>query len=250
MSVRTRFEVFKRDRFTCQYCGKTPPDVLLEADHIVPRAAGGSDDLTNLTTACWECNRGKADRLLEEGTEPIVGRAQVDTLRERLEQAAAYTELVGEQESLVQKQSVLLNSVWAKAFNARDVDGFWTLDLGRFPDAASLRKFIRAIPIHEIVAAVDITASRFNVPTDDACRFFYKVCWRRIKGETGPIDAPGPVADPHEECNVIADHYRDRWIESLEMATRHLDRIGDLEDQVRDLNITVRRLREDLGRDV
>jgi 5-methylcytosine-specific restriction endonuclease McrA len=36
VSVRTRFEVFKRDDFTCQYCGRKSPDVVLEADHIVP----------------------------------------------------------------------------------------------------------------------------------------------------------------------------------------------------------------------
>lgn len=80
ISVRMRFEVFKRDRFTCSYCGRTPPEVLLEADHIIPKAAGGSDDLANLTTACATCNRGKAARLLEEGTAPVVGRATVEEL--------------------------------------------------------------------------------------------------------------------------------------------------------------------------
>lgn len=60
ISVRTRFEVFKRDDFTCQYCGRKSPDVVLEADHIVPIVAGGSDDVINLTTSCWECNRGKS----------------------------------------------------------------------------------------------------------------------------------------------------------------------------------------------
>jgi len=60
LSVRTRFEVFKRDDFTCQYCGKKSPDVVLEADHIVPVCEGGSDDVINLRTSCWDCNRGKA----------------------------------------------------------------------------------------------------------------------------------------------------------------------------------------------
>lgn len=60
-SVRTRFEVFKRDDFTCQYCGRRSPDVVLEVDHIVPRANGGSDDPINLRTSCWECNHGKSD---------------------------------------------------------------------------------------------------------------------------------------------------------------------------------------------
>jgi hypothetical protein len=60
LSVRTRFEVFKRDSFTCRYCGQKSPDVILEVDHVVPVCDGGSDDPINLVTACWSCNRGKA----------------------------------------------------------------------------------------------------------------------------------------------------------------------------------------------
>ena len=61
MSIRPRdrFLTFRRDNFTCQYCGKTPPEVKLECDHIVARAKGGSDDLGNLITSCRECNIGK-----------------------------------------------------------------------------------------------------------------------------------------------------------------------------------------------
>lgn len=61
ISVRTRFEVFKRDEFCCQYCGRRSPEVLLEVDHIVAVAKGGTDDPINLTTSCWDCNRGKSD---------------------------------------------------------------------------------------------------------------------------------------------------------------------------------------------
>lgn len=64
ISKRQRFETFKRDKFTCQYCGRRPPDVMLEADHIVSRTAGGSDSLENLTTSCFDCNRGKGDHPL------------------------------------------------------------------------------------------------------------------------------------------------------------------------------------------
>lgn len=60
LSVRTRFEVFKRDEFTCRYCGRTTPDVVLEIDHVVPVAEGGTNDTMNLVTACWECNSGKS----------------------------------------------------------------------------------------------------------------------------------------------------------------------------------------------
>lgn len=66
LSVRTRFEVFKRDEFTCRYCGRRSPEVVLQVDHIVPVCNGGSDDQINLTTSCWECNSGKSGVPLNE----------------------------------------------------------------------------------------------------------------------------------------------------------------------------------------
>lgn len=66
LSIRTRFEVFKRDEFTCRYCGRRSPEVVLEVDHITPVARGGGDDAINLLTSCWECNRGKSDIPLSE----------------------------------------------------------------------------------------------------------------------------------------------------------------------------------------
>ena len=68
ISKRIRFEVFKRDGFTCQYCGVKPPDVVLELDHIDAVAAGGSNEQSNLTTSCEPCNRGKSDRKLGDFT--------------------------------------------------------------------------------------------------------------------------------------------------------------------------------------
>lgn len=61
VSQKTRFDVFKRDDFTCQYCGRKSPEVILEVDHIVPVSRGGRDNFENLTTSCRECNRGKSD---------------------------------------------------------------------------------------------------------------------------------------------------------------------------------------------
>lgn len=56
----TRFEVFNRDRFTCQYCGKQTLDLTL--DHIVPRHRGGEHRWENVVSACIPCNRKKAGR--------------------------------------------------------------------------------------------------------------------------------------------------------------------------------------------
>ena len=86
ISKRIRFQVFERDGFRCQYCGQAAPDVALEVDHKTPRCAGGSDDMKNLTSACYACNRGKAGSLLRtaytlsegpEGLGPMDGQAIV-----------------------------------------------------------------------------------------------------------------------------------------------------------------------------
>lgn len=57
--ARTRFRVLERDGFTCQYCGAKAPNVELHVDHIVPVAKGGTNDESNLVTACAVCNLGK-----------------------------------------------------------------------------------------------------------------------------------------------------------------------------------------------
>lgn len=62
LSKKIRFEIFKRDSFTCQYCGQKAPDVILHIDHIIPVAEGGDNHITNLLTACFSCNSGKSDR--------------------------------------------------------------------------------------------------------------------------------------------------------------------------------------------
>lgn len=61
-STRERFEVLKRDNFSCHYCGRTTADgIKLHVDHVIPVAKGGTNDLENLVAACDECNLGKSD---------------------------------------------------------------------------------------------------------------------------------------------------------------------------------------------
>jgi len=57
-------EVFKRDNYTCQYCGQVGGK--LEADHIIPFSKGGSDEMSNLITSCRKCNRQKKDKSTNE----------------------------------------------------------------------------------------------------------------------------------------------------------------------------------------
>jgi len=58
-----RHKILSRDRYTCQACGARAPDVELEVDHRIPVSKGGTDEESNLTTLCKECNRGKGARV-------------------------------------------------------------------------------------------------------------------------------------------------------------------------------------------
>lgn len=55
-----REAVYRRDSYTCIYCGSTDD---LTADHVIPRAKGGPDELWNLVTACRKCNGTKQDKI-------------------------------------------------------------------------------------------------------------------------------------------------------------------------------------------
>lgn len=81
-----RFEVFKRDNFTCQYCGSAAPDVVLHLDHINPVAGGGDNEIINLITSCQPCNQGKGAKALDDKSAIEKQRKQLAELNERREQ--------------------------------------------------------------------------------------------------------------------------------------------------------------------
>jgi 5-methylcytosine-specific restriction endonuclease McrA len=62
----TRFNVFLRDRFTCQYCGLADTAAELTFDHVVPRSRGGRTCWDNVVAACTRCNLAKGSRLPHE----------------------------------------------------------------------------------------------------------------------------------------------------------------------------------------
>ena len=59
----TRFNVFLRDRFACQYCGVALPSQELTFDHVIPRSRGGRTTWENVVTACAPCNLKKGGRM-------------------------------------------------------------------------------------------------------------------------------------------------------------------------------------------
>ena len=58
----SRTNIFARDKFTCQYCGKRPHRSELNLDHVIPRTLGGRTTWENVVCSCVECNRRKGGR--------------------------------------------------------------------------------------------------------------------------------------------------------------------------------------------
>lgn len=88
LSKKTRFNIFKRDHFTCQYCGRSSPTVVLECDHILAVSQGGKNDVSNLITSCFDCNRGKGKEGLDVTYQPIPEMMELE--QSRAEQLAAF----------------------------------------------------------------------------------------------------------------------------------------------------------------
>jgi 5-methylcytosine-specific restriction endonuclease McrA len=68
----SRGKLFRRDRFTCAYCGEGFGERELTVDHIFPQARGGRDSWMNCVASCAGCNMVKRDRTPEEAGMPLV----------------------------------------------------------------------------------------------------------------------------------------------------------------------------------
>lgn len=76
----TRFNVFLRDRFSCQYCDTRFPTQDLTFDHVIPRSRGGRTSWENVVTACGACNLHKGNKMpTPRGFMPIVKPVQPST---------------------------------------------------------------------------------------------------------------------------------------------------------------------------
>src|SRR6266536_3398246 len=104
-----RFDVFKRDGFSCAYCGRKPPAVILEVDHVIPVADGGGDEYENLVTSCWDCNRGKGAKQLDERAPTINVEEQTELIWERERQLRAFHEAKREQ---AERRESQFGEVW------------------------------------------------------------------------------------------------------------------------------------------
>ena len=154
ISKKLRFEVFKRDAFKCQYCGRTAPDVVLEVDHIVPVAEGGKNTMLNLVTSCRDCNRGKGKRRLSDTKEADIQRAQLEELQAKSEQT----------KMMIEWRRELMEVEKEQIYTIQDM--IWVLidhDLTE-RDTAKVRELIHTFGFAEVCDALEIALDQYVDP--------------------------------------------------------------------------------------
>jgi len=172
ISKRLRFEVFKRDAFTCQYCGRKAPDVILEVDHIEPVSKGGKTDILNLVTSCYDCNRGKSNVKLSDDSVVERQKKQLVELNEKREQLKM---LLKWRSGLLKIESEKINALqdnWIKT------TGYSLNENG----IAELKKLLGQFGIASILEAMDIATKYLQYKNDKITHESVEFAFNKLKG--------------------------------------------------------------------
>lgn len=173
LSKKTRFEVFKRDLFACQYCGAHPPKVILECDHIVPVADGGKNSMDNLVTACFDCNRGKSANSLSVVPQSLSDKAAL--IAEREEQLRGYSGVLEARRQRLDDETWRVLDLMNPGKDSVPRDHF-----------NSIRMFIEKLGVHEVLDATEIALTS-SASSSNMFRYFCGVCWNRVRKMEGAL---------------------------------------------------------------
>ena len=180
---KSRFEVFKRDKFTCQYCGAKPPSVTLVVDHLLPVAKGGGNEISNLITACETCNQGKSDGTLSEAPEPI--RDSLAKQIESQQQLREYNEWLMQAREEIMRGVRALGIFWCNLQAKRGEENKWQVTTKRL---VTLRTFAEKLPLLAIEDAMCIAHSRKPVEDykdGETWAYFCGICWNKVRESGG-----------------------------------------------------------------
>lgn len=183
ISKKIRFEVFKRDSFTCQYCGKHPPEVTLEIDHIKPIALGGTSDINNLITACFGCNRGKGKTELKQITNSMMENKEIIEERER--QYIEYHKLLAKVRKRVESEIDSVVEIFEEKFKNQSPTEKFKIN--------TIKMFIEKIGVFNVIDAMTLAcdyiggegyskADNFAMKRGSDClRYFCGICWKKLR---------------------------------------------------------------------
>jgi len=169
ISKKIRFEVFKRDSFTCQYCSAKPPKVPLELDHLIPVCKGGKNNIDNLITACFDCNRGKSGNELTSIPKTLIEKSECRRLA--LIQYKEYQKIISDEKN---QMDIDINSIEI-VYNTIFEDYIFTEKF-----KISVKNFIKLLGVEVVINAMETACSKMR-HEDKALKYFCGICWNIIK---------------------------------------------------------------------
>lgn len=173
ITKKTRFEIFKRDGFVCQYCGNHPPAVLLQVDHINPIKLGGTNDMDNLITSCQPCNIGKTATPLSVVPQALAAKAA--EVAEREEQIRGYNEIMqGRRDRIEEETWLVAEEMFPDARKGMRRDNFM-----------SITTFLKRLSFDEVLEAAEIARAKMPWSEKQMFRYFCGICWKKIKDASG-----------------------------------------------------------------
>lgn len=179
LGKKLRFEVFKRDGFTCQYCGRMAPTVVLEVDHINPVKEKGTDNIMNLITSCFDCNRGKGCKTLSDNQVIKQQQDQLKEINEKRVQLQLMLKWKKELEKFDNEQVDIIEDIIEKA-----TDNSFT-ETGR----QNMIKTIKKYGINEVIEATESSLSQYFVKGNDVqkvVQYIPKICKCKKASEDNP----------------------------------------------------------------
>jgi len=176
VSKKLRFEIFERDDFTCQYCGRNPLDhnVVLEIDHAISKKDDGEDDEENLVTSCFDCNRGKSKKsvILKK---KIDVKQELKNSKEQLEQVKKMSEV-----ARIKKQIESSRLTWID-----DLIGNYGENLRSMVKKAVKKEISYGVPVSLLQECIEITENQFSDKKFyivDFVKYFYGVLRNKKNG--------------------------------------------------------------------
>ncbi|MER6092418.1 HNH endonuclease [Streptomyces bluensis] len=214
VTKRLRYEVLRRDGHACRYCGATAPDAKLTVDHVIPQALGGSDDPTNLVTACEPCNSGKTSMPADA---PIVADVQDDALRWAAAMEKAAEMAHSKYEGRLDYRNTF-REAWddwkvgpESAQKIVQLDSNWETSLDNFYEAG--------LPDWELKEAVRAAMTNQKVTPANTFRYFAGICWTKIRQMQEQarhlIDA-SPVPTGCVVISKVVDEIAERWLSAYQ----------------------------------
>lgn len=175
VSSRLRFEILKRDNFTCRYCGRRSAGTELRVDHVVPRTLGGSDLPDNLVAACHDCNAGKSSTFVDLAAADIATPPN-QVMRDAIAYAAKekHPELPETEAACAALLERWHDWACGKGDDRRPIpmDDGWR---------STVRIWVvRGLPLDVMLDAVQIAMTREKVAVSDVWRYFCGICWNRL----------------------------------------------------------------------